>query len=265
MPKPWIAVQADVRSNAKLTELPNDTARYGYFVALGEAKLHGRKGSLTPGQWRELMGRFARYQGAYVDRGLLHIAPDYCQGESRERCLRGRGPFEPGTIVIHDWPEHQREHAVRQASYRHKKRHSGDGDSDPPSDVGSDVGSDISSRALSLSMSDVSPAETESSVPSAFDLVELVERLTSRPFGFSPGSVVWQELEADVAALGAGKVAAAYRAVVADANGEPLDAAGVVYGGHKRLYRIPRAPSAQDSAQAEKDAALARLRRPIGG
>jgi hypothetical protein len=72
-----------------------------------------------------------------------------------------------------------------------------------------------------------------------FTLVELVETLTDRPFGYQPGSRVWEALEADCRALGCQRVSDAYRAVKAAANGTPLDAAGVVYGGHKALYPIP--------------------------
>lgn len=163
MPDPWVAIEATVRRNGKLASLPSDVARWGWVVMLGEAKLLRRAGTFTPAQWPEAMGRFARYLDAYLSAGLLHRAPRYCDQEHQRTCLRGRGPFPAGTLVIHEWPSHQREHAVRQAVYRSKSDADSDVRSDAGSDAGSDArsdgGSDISSRALSpsLSMSRSSP------------------------------------------------------------------------------------------------------------
>lgn len=86
-------------------------------------------------------------------------------------------------------------------------------------------------------------------------ILRLVTDLTHRDFGFTPGSRPWTTLFDDVEALGADAVEAAYRATVAAAD-RPLDAAGVIFGGHKRLYPIPSAPRPTPAdTQAEREAA----------
>src|SRR5690348_6928036 len=118
MTVPWVAVAADVRRSDKLAALPSDTARWGWLVLLGEAKLLRRQGSFSPGQWSEVMGRYAKYLPDYITTGLVHRAPTFCDADHIAACLRGRGPFSKDTLVVHDWPKHQREHAVRQQRYR---------------------------------------------------------------------------------------------------------------------------------------------------
>lgn len=77
-----------------------------------------------------------------------------------------------------------------------------------------------------------------------FDAMEQVQHLTNeRPFSWGRGSPIFDTLAADVADLGLDRVTAEYRAVKAAADGQPIDAAGIVFGAHKRLYRIPDAPS----------------------
>lgn len=155
MTVPWFAVDATIRRSEKMTSLPSDTARYGWIVALGEAKLLYRQGTFTPGQWVEMMGRHARCLDGYLKAGLIHRAPNFCDEARQKVCLRGRGPFPDGTLVVHDWPRHQREHSLRQGKYR-------DAHSDAESDVQSDDTTDSGTRALSLSPVD-SPLSSEAS------------------------------------------------------------------------------------------------------
>lgn len=82
---------------------------------------------------------------------------------------------------------------------------------------------------------------SESARSDAFDAVEVVEGLTNRPFGFTVGSRVFDTLAADVKDFGLDRVLTEYRAVKDEAPG-PVDAAGVVFGGHKRLFPIPDGP-----------------------
>jgi len=81
----------------------------------------------------------------------------------------------------------------------------------------------------------------------AFDVVEVVEGLTGRPFGFTLGSRVFDTLAADVKDFGPDRVLTEYRAVKDGAPG-PVDAAGVVFGGHKRLFPIPDGPRSKPVA-----------------
>ena len=100
-----------------------------------------------------------------------------------------------------------------------------------------------------------------------FDVVQLVETLTERTFGYTAGSKVWQMLSDDVGQLGVERVGAAYREVKDKANGSPLDAAGMVYGGHKHLFPIPDGPERMTPAErkrAERDEVLANIRRKHG-
>lgn len=150
MTEPWVAVEATIRRSPKMTGLPNDTARYGWIVALGEAKLLQRSGAFLPGQWEEVMGRYTRHKAEYVAAGLLHVTPCVCP---ETKCMRGRGPYPDGTLVVHKWGVYQREHAVRQANYLSRQS---DAESDALSDVESDAESDALSRAVSPVHSPVS-------------------------------------------------------------------------------------------------------------
>ena len=157
MADPWVAIDATVRRSDKLAALPSDTARWGWLVMLGEAKLLRRQGTFSNGQWVELMGRYGKYLADYIRTGLLHRSPAYCDEDRQRLCLRGRGPFTEGTLVVHDWPHHQREHALRQQDYRDRDAE-GDGPSDAVGDSLSDGRSDTPSRALSPSSVD-SPSQ----------------------------------------------------------------------------------------------------------
>lgn len=145
MPDPWVAVEATIRKSTKMVGLPSDSARWGFIVALGEAKLYGRQGSISPAQWPELMGRFSRYLDDYIAVGLIHRMPDWCRDRA---CMKARGPFPDGRLVIHHWPTYQREHARRQAEYEARLA---DVETDAATDVLTDADTDIPSRALSPS------------------------------------------------------------------------------------------------------------------
>jgi hypothetical protein len=76
----------------------------------------------------------------------------------------------------------------------------------------------------------------------------LVEELTRRTFGFGPGSKVFETLSDDVTALGLPAVETAYRSLATERAGTPLDAAGLVFGAHKRLFLIPDVPERETAA-----------------
>ena len=113
----------------------------------------------------------------------------------------------------------------------------------------------------------VSNAGADDARGAVFDVVQLVETLTERPFGYTAGSKVWELLAEDVGQLGVERVSAAYREVKAAVNGAPLDAAGMVYGGHKHLFPFPDGPERMTPAErkrAERDEVLANIRRKHG-
>jgi hypothetical protein len=101
---PHVLVAATVSRNPKLAALPSDTARLGYFYAvLGEAKLLRPCGRFASrGQWLEVAGRFARFLPQYLAQGLIEQAPALCK-----KCSPRWGELPPGTLVVHDWHEHQ--------------------------------------------------------------------------------------------------------------------------------------------------------------
>ncbi len=80
----------------------------------------------------------------------------------------------------------------------------------------------------------------------------LVEELTSRPFTFHRGNSVFDMLAEDVKSLGAERVSAEYRAVSRASNGMPMDAAGIVFGAHKRLFVIPDPPGRRTAGSKPK-------------
>jgi hypothetical protein len=85
-----------------------------------------------------------------------------------------------------------------------------------------------------------------------FDAMGQVENLTGgRPFSWGRGSPIFDTLAADVADLGLDRVTAEYRAVKAAADGQPIDAAGIVFGAHKRLYLIPAGPNGKTPKQGK--------------
>lgn len=180
MTEPWVAFTATMHRNPKMTELPNDTARYGWMVAVMEAKLLRRQGGFAPGQWIETMGRYARFSPHYLAAGLLHRAPLYCGGLAQ--CMAGRGPFPDGMLVIHDWPVYQREAAARTARWRNGQ---GDAIGDGERDVFSDGIGDVSLvRALSPVSSTLSRSSSEGGSGGKLDdwrsLQVVVDQLTGR-------------------------------------------------------------------------------------
>ena len=176
MAEPSIAIAADIRRNRKMTALPSDQARYGWIVALGEAKTLRSSGTFSPGQWDEVMGRHARYRDAYIGVGLLHVTPSRCD------CVSNRGDCPAGTLVVHDWHVYQREHAVRQARYMANRDAGSDVQSDVQSDAHSDVESDTPSRALSLSLSNVSVSNQDRVVDEVGEsAIDAYYRLTTKP------------------------------------------------------------------------------------
>jgi hypothetical protein len=251
MPDPWVAVDATIRRSVKLTALPSDTARYGWIVALGEAKLLYRQGTFSPGQWVEVMGRYARHLRSYVAVGLMHVATDYCDLAHQGGCLSGRGPFTSGTLVIHDWPRHQREHARRQSEYRGR-----DAESDAGSDVQGDAESDVPTRArVAVAVYGQIP-KTESSVPSAdhFALQALAEELTQQPYALANlNGKLGEKALRQLAAHGLMATERAWRAA-AEASG-PLPTIGqVVLGADNRLNPIPGAPDTRAEREHAEEA-----------
>lgn len=110
MPDPWVAIDATFRRNPKIAGLPSDSARYGWLVVLGEAKLLRRHGTFTRNQWRECAGRFWKFLPNYIAAGLIHEGRALCSEDVRDRCLEGRAEFvADNVLLVHDWPAHQRE------------------------------------------------------------------------------------------------------------------------------------------------------------
>jgi len=98
-----------------------------------------------------------------------------------------------------------------------------------------------------------------------FDAMEQVQNLTSgRPFSWGRGSPIFDTLAADVADLGLDRVTAEYRAVKAAADGQPIDAAGIVFGAHKRLYLIPAGPNGKASKPKGLGPDMAEVNRAFG-
>lgn len=255
MPEPWVAVAATIRRSAKMTALPNDTARYGWVVALGEAKLLGRQGSFSPGQWSELMGRYARHLEAYVGVGLLHVAPRYCDHEPV--CLRGRGPFVTGVLVIHDWPSYQREHAVRQQEWR--LRHAiGDSESDTPSDTRGDSESDTPSRALSRVSVNSHLSRPRAAVPSGdlHALQLLAEELCQQPYALANLSgKLGERVKRQVAKHGLDATVEAWREAASAVAVQPPEVGQVILGASDILDPPPQRLSAAERKEREMDEA----------
>jgi hypothetical protein len=243
MTRPWVAIEAAIRVNHKLVALPSDSARWGWVCLLGEAKQQRPAGTFRSlAHLREAAGRFARFVPDYQKQHLLETAGALC-----ERCEKRWPSIPDGVVVIHDWSVHQRDpgSAERSADWREAQKQGTDertpnekrtlGDTDP-------------SRALSLSMS-TSESETNPREPyqvprpsdDVWRISLVVEELVGS-FPYSPGSRVFDAMAEDVGKLGVERVESAYRALRAEYASEPMDAAGIVYGAHKRLFRIPDAP-----------------------
>lgn len=141
---PAVLIEATVRRNAKLAALPSDTARLGYFYLLGDAKLS----EPVPGQFasravfRDVAGRWAKYLDDYISARLLEVAPRLCQ---KCRAAWSAMPPRSGSLVVHDWQEHQYDprKVERQREYEERQRASAESDvSDGVSDAQSDAVSD---------------------------------------------------------------------------------------------------------------------------
>lgn len=234
--KPWIKVDADADESDKLASLPNHAARWGWFRMLCRAKTQRRMGVFAGTvHLRQLLGTEGRYVPDLVKAGLIHQWPTDCG-----RCATDyAGDAAAGELVVHDYRREQRDptNADRQERHRNGVRNGESNGSVPPH-----------SRALSPSPSQ-SPSETQPREPyqvprpsdDVWRISLVVEELVGS-FPYSPGSRVFDAMAEDVGKLGVERVESAYRALRAEYASEPMDAAGIVYGAHKRLFRIPDAP-----------------------
>lgn len=254
MPDPWVAVEATVRRSDKLAALPSDTARWGWLVMLGEAKLLRRQGTFSVGQWAEVMGRYAKYLPDYIRLGLLHRAPAYCDETRQRTCLRGRGPFERGVLVVHDWPRHQREHAVRQADYESRLT---DSETDAPTDAVTDVETDNLSRALSSSSVYVN-GSSSTGVVKGGDEPEwpALQWLAVHKAHLEPnGKALHRRLIALCEKHGSSTVIRAMAAL-----GEGMTSGQYVLGADNELNPIPQRMNAKERQQSEHDEAMALMK-----
>lgn len=243
MADPWVAVKATIRKSDGIVALPNDSARWGFIVALGETKLYGRQGSMTPEQWPELMGRFARYLDDYIRAGLVHRMPSWCHDRA---CMRGRGPFDDGRLVIHQWPAHQREHARRQAEYEQRL-------TDAPTDGWTDAGTDVGLTSIHAGAGALSPSPVVVPVinPRPGEPYQVADDgpegpvlswLAQRGIGIAPtGSGFHRKLVLLVERHGTDRVTEALAsAMAAGARGERA----VVFGAENLLDPVPSAKGA---------------------
>lgn len=220
-------------SSRKHADLPNDTARWGWVVVLGLAKLLRPAGQFASRQhWRQVVGRFARYLDDYIRVGLLEEAPDLCDDC---RSTRHYGDVRPGSLIFHDWHVHQREHAVRQAVYRQSLEADM---SDASSDVLGDSSSDNSSRALSR----VNGLGRSVEGGVGGDPLPAVEVWLARQrAAVVPGSTTHRDLARLVDQHGSEAVISAMGSLPTPLH----DAAQYVYGARKLLNPIPGAPRRQ--------------------
>jgi hypothetical protein len=258
--RPWWRCDADTDESDKLAKLPNDSAWRAWFKTMCRAKTQRRMGVFSGERHlRDLLGKHGRYVVDLVAIGVVHAWPTSC-----DHCSKDYARFaEPGDLVVHDY---RRKQVDPTAAERQRRRYEGRGsDADARGDSHGDSHGQPhdnltpSSRALSPSPS-LSPSQDTDGADSqvapggsdAIAAMQFLEELTGRPFGWGPGSKVADTLIADVGELGFDRVTAEYRQVKAEASGTPIDIAGVVYGAHKRLYRIPDAPRQGKAATAPK-------------
>lgn len=237
--KPWWRTDADAHKSDKLVRLPGDAARWAWFTMGCEAKVQRHMGVFADRAYlRFLLGAYARHLPALERNDLVHEWPTPCADCATDY----RGTATDGAMVVHNYRRKQVDptNADRQARFR--ERH-GQSDAESNGDVTSISRAESQSPSPSPSENpDRDGYQVRSDRSDAFEAMQLVEELTGRPFGWGPGSKVADLVIADVADLGLERVTAEYRQVKAEANGSPIDIAGVVYGAHKRLYRIPDAP-----------------------
>lgn len=85
----WITLDVEIGKHPKMAELPSDTARYGWILALLEAKKQRHPGTFASAKhFRLVMGRHGRFLPLYLKAKLLE------EGEA-------------GELVVHDWRRHQ--------------------------------------------------------------------------------------------------------------------------------------------------------------
>lgn len=144
---PYVVVEATIRRNGKLAELPSDAARLGYvYVLLGEAKLLRPQGRFASrSHFDEVAGRFARYRRDYLRVGLLEESPGLC-----EHCRQDWGQLPDGVLVTHNFRRIQSDPwaAERAEEWR-------GGKADPPND---DDGSNGERTAIERPTNDRDPA-----------------------------------------------------------------------------------------------------------
>jgi hypothetical protein len=246
---PWITVDCDILDHPKLVALPSDSARLGWLATMLEAKRQRQPGRFANERhYKHVIGKYARFLALYLAGGLLER-----EGEA---------------LVIHDWSQHQRDrtdttNAERQRRHRERQAEARDV-TQPVTPLRNDSHAHAGPVAVDVGVSvPVEEDDDEGTLRTRVArLGVLIRQLTRRDFRYREGSAIWQTMTDDLVAVGDEKLAAAYRAVVADATG-PLDEAGVVYGAHKRLFQIPDAPrvSPAQRKQSEHDELLAKARR----
>lgn len=129
--EPWIAVKVGVPDSGKVIHLPTDAARWGLIVLWCRAKRQTPSGVFKSEKVaRTLLGQYGRHFPRYIDGGFLHRAPVVCPDE---KCQGSYAGLSEPAIAVHSWRDHQRDHALRQLSYR-----VGDTVSDVESDSESD-------------------------------------------------------------------------------------------------------------------------------
>ena len=241
--KPWIKVDADADESDKVARLPNHSARWGWFRMMCRAKTQRRLGVFAgEAHLRQLLGTEGRYVPDMVRAGLLHFWPTDCG-----RCAGDySGDATDDELVVHDFRREQRDPTNAERQSRHRNGES-------------NANLTVDSRALSPSLS-MSPSETQPrdgyQVPrdvddDVWETAVLIESLVGT-FPYSRGSRVFDLMVDDVRTLGREKVADAYRSLRAEYAAEPMDAAGIVFGAHKRLFPIPAAPRNGKPAAAPK-------------
>lgn len=136
---PWFLVECALLKHEKLAKLPNDSARFGWFVVLAEAKLQRKPGRFaSEAHFRLVMGRHARFLKAYVSAKLLDRVGD--------------------EIHVHDWQRHQ------WAAAKAQQRETGGGHSEDTGET--KVGQKVdASRAVSVPVS-VDPSNDEEELTS---------------------------------------------------------------------------------------------------
>jgi hypothetical protein len=200
MPKrdPAVLVDATARRNDKIVRLPNDSARWAWVVSLGEAKLQRPPGRFpSVAAYEEALGRLRPHRRALIGVGLLEVVPDLC-----DRCLDRHGDdLRHGTVVVHDWRDHQFDptNALRQAAFREResaksnagRNAKGNGKSNGPSNAPSRgrTRAHVANTNTNMNLND------GSQVPTSIPAREVVAPLTSEA-RLTPAQVqAWEPFE----------------------------------------------------------------------